>query len=318
MSNKLRQQRRLAGQLMFCLVALALALLLPRSAAAQEQDDALVVPADTTAPSVATVGQDVLVAGAVSGDVTSWSGDITISGQVGGDVISYAGRVTLLSGSRVGGHVMAPGGVQREGNTQIVGQVVGGPSGSQALASVRDVFGPGVPHSGMTASALARPLFGLLLGLFLLVFTLLGAAFWPRRTRRTMLTLRALPGRAIAVGLLTTLLLAALVPLLGALLTATLIGLPLLVLLALLVQAPYLYGIAALTQALGPAAQDMSGDTGLRRETLATAAVLALLIGLVAAVQPLAGLALLYLVASPGLGAAILSRGGMAIASPSL
>jgi hypothetical protein len=318
MSNNLRQQRRLAGRLVLWLVALALALLLPRSAAAQEQDGALVVPADTTAPSVATVGQDVLVEGTVSGDVTSWSGDITVSGQVGGDVISYAGRVRVLSGGRVGGHVMAPGGVQREGESQIAGQVMGGPKGSQALASVRDVFEPGVPHSGIGAATVGRPLFGLLLGLFLLVFTLLGAAFWPRRTRQTMLTLRALPGRAIAVGLLTTLLLAALTPLLGALLTATLVGLPLLVLLALLVQAPYLYGIAALTQALGPAVRDVTADTGLGRETLAATAALALLVGLTAAIQPLAGMALLYLVASPGLGAAILSRGGMAIASPNV
>lgn len=316
MSRIFQRPRPAAGRTVFCLVVLALLLALPRGAAAQEQTDVLEVPAGSTAPSVATVERDILVAGTVSGDVTSWSGDITISGKVDGDVISYAGRVTLLSAGQVSGHVMALGGVQRAGGAQIAGQVLGGPNGSRALASVRDVFGPGASGSGMSAATIGRPLFGLLLGLFLLVFTLLAAAFWPRRTRRTMLTLRALPGRAVLVGLLTTLLLAALVPLLGALLTATLVGLPLLVLLVLLLQAPYLYGMAALTQALGLSPQQASRDGGLAHPTLAIALALALLIGLTAAVQPLAGLALLYLVASPGLGAAILSRAGMATASP--
>ncbi|HEU4322826.1 MAG TPA: polymer-forming cytoskeletal protein [Roseiflexaceae bacterium] len=302
---------RLGGMLVW-LIALALLLAAPQPAAAQSRDDALVIPAGTTAAgSVSTVERDIVVAGSVPGDVTSWSGDIVISGVVAGDVVSYVGRVQILSGGSVGGHVMAPGGIDRESGGAVAGQALGGPQGSRALASLLDVLSPGPTQSGPSAEAFGRPLFGALLGLFLLVFTLLLSALWPHRTHHTTLTLRVLPGRALVVGLLTTLLLAALAPLLGVLLTATLIGLPLLVLLLLVVQAPYLYGLAALTQVLGHRPE--ASAAGFSPAVAAAALAVAVLVGVVAALQPLAGLALLYLIASPGLGAAILSRGGMAL-----
>ncbi len=308
-----RLARRLRPQgVLIWLIALALLLGAPKPAAAQTGDDTLVIPTGTTAAgSVSTVERDIMVAGSVPGDVTSWSGDIRISGAVAGDVVSYAGRVQILNGGSVGGHVMALGGIDRESGTAVGGQALGGPQGSRALASLLDVFTPDPAQPGPSVEAFGRPLFGALLGLFLLIFTLLVSALWPRRTHHTTLTLRALPGRALIVGLLTTLLLAALAPLLGALLTATLIGLPLLALLLLVAQAPYLYGLAALTQALGQ--QPEAHGSGFRPAAAAAALVIAALVGVVAALQPLAGLALLYLIATPGLGAAILSRGGMAL-----
>ncbi|GAB4193888.1 MAG: hypothetical protein OHK0022_09330 [Roseiflexaceae bacterium] len=283
----------------------------PQSAAAQAGDDTLVIPAGTSATgSVSTVERDILVAGSVPGDVTSWSGNIVVSGVVVGDVVSYAGRVQILSGGSVGGHVMAPGGFERESGATVAGQTLGGPQGNRALASLINVLAPDPSQAGPSVGAVGQPLFGAVLGLFLLVFTLLLTALWPRRTRHTMLMLRALPGRALVVGLLTTLLLAALAPLLGVLLTATLIGLPLLVVLLLVAQAPYLYGLAALTQALGRPEAEAGG---FNPTALAATLAIAVLVGVVAALQPLAGLALLYLIASPGLGAAILSRGGLAL-----
>ena len=50
----------------------------------------------------------------------------------------------------------------------------------------------------------------------------------------------------------------------------------------------------------------------MRNTFLCGAAALVLLIAVVGALAPLWGLALFFLVASPGLGAVVLSRGGMA------
>lgn len=313
---------------LIALIALCVALLLPTRAAAQSQNDVLRVPPGTTATgSVSTVAQDIVIEGVVPGDVTTWSGDITIRGHVQGDVVSYAGRVTIEGGA-VDGNVMAPGGIARTSGATIGKQALGGQDGNRALASVFDVFAPTRGQPTTPSSAVGRVLFGVLLGIFVLAFTLLWAALWPRRTRNAMRTLQALPGRALALGLLTTLLLAVLLPLVGALLTATLIGLPVLITLLVVLQAPYVYGLAALTQALGQArreprvastatglaAQPPQLAAGLNPRAIGAAATVALAVAIVTAVQPLAGLALFYLAASPGLGAAVLSRGGLAVA----
>lgn len=314
---------------LFALIALCAALLLPGRAAAQSQDDTLRVPPGTTVTgSVSTVAQDIVVEGVVPGDVTSWSGDITIRGHVRGDVVSYAGRVTLEGGT-VDGNVMAPGGIARTPGATIGKQALGGQDGNRALASVFDVFAPARGQPATPPSVIGRIMFGVLLGIFVLAFTLLWSALWPRRTHNAMRTLQALPGRALALGLLTTLLLAVLLPLLGALLTATLIGLPVLITLLVALQVPYVYGLAALTQALGATgraprvapvptsvigAQSPQLAAGLSPRAIGAAATIALVVAIVVAVQPLAGLALFYLTASPGLGAAVLSRGGLAVA----
>lgn len=296
------------------LVALV-ALLSPFSAAAQGQEGALVIPAGRrVAGNVATVARDIRVEGAVDGDVTSWSGNIEVTGSVGGDVVSYGGRVTLGGAARVGGHVLAlSGGLRHERGAAVVGQAIGDERGAPALASLFDLFTP-VPASVAGAGLIGRLFFGAVLGVFLLAFCLLCVAFWPGRTAAASVALRRLPLRALALGLLTTALLALLLPPVVALLAATLIGMPLIVVLLLAAQAPYVYGLAALMRSIGARFAGRSGPRApLDRATIGIAAALAALIALVAAVAPLWGLALFYVVASPGLGAAILSRGGFAV-----
>jgi uncharacterized membrane protein len=170
---------------------------------------------------------------------------------------------------------------------------------------------------GSGEAAVGRALFSAALGVFLLAFALLCIAFWPRRTAAASLTLRQAPGRALALGLLTTLLLALALPPLAALLAATLVGLPLLIVLLALIQAPYVYGLATLAQAAGVFSPHPSaptrGSEGLNRTTLLIAAALALLVAVGAALAPLWGMMLFYLLASPGLGAALLSRGGLLV-----
>lgn len=280
-------------------------------ALAQVRERALLVPAGQhVAGNIATTTQDIEVAGMVDGDVTSWSGDIVISGRVGGDVVSYNGHITVAGMAQVSGHILAlSGGVQREPSASVAGQVLGGPEPVGALASLFDIFAPAPVAQGSNA-AVGRLLFSLVLGVFLLAFCLLCIALWPGRTATASLTLRRLPLRALALGLLTTLILALLLLPLVTLLAATLIGLPLIAVLLALALVPYIYGMATLAQL---PARALPRTSGVSQPTLVLAVTLVLLIALVALIAPLAGLALFYLVASPGLGAAILSRGGLAV-----
>ena len=305
-----------------------LCLLLPMRAAAQEREAPLVIPAGQTyVGDLATITRDIRVDGNVVGDVTSWSGAIVISGRVEGDVVSYSGQVTIQGGARIGGHVLASGGaLQLDAGAAVTGQTIRGESGGEALANLLDLFSPSGESGG--EATIGRALFGAALGVFLLAFTLLWIAFWPRRTAAASLMLRQAPGRALALGLLTTLLLALALPPLAALLAATLVGLPLLIVLLALIQAPYIYGLATLVRAVGApphlpidslVARETERGSARRdgeipsRTTLLIATTLALLVAMGAALAPLWGMALFYLLASPGLGAALLSRGGLLI-----
>jgi len=121
-------------------------------------------------------------------------------------------------------------------------------------------------------------------------------------------TLRHLPVRALTLGLLTTLALAlALLPLAGVL-VASVVGVPLLVLVLALALALYVYGLVVLARMLSAGATPPAMDGRM----LACTLTLVLLIAVAVALAPLGGLALFFLVSSPGLGAVVLSRGGMA------
>jgi hypothetical protein len=290
-------------------IILLLALLLPMTAAAQPREDVLVIPAGQIHDgNLATTTQDIRVEGVVMGDVTSWSGDIEVLGRVSGDVVSYGGTVTIRSPARVGGHILASGGQLRlEAGAMVAGQAIRGEGGGGALASLLDLFSPAAASDADTA--IGRVLFGAVLGVFLLAFCLLCIAFWPRRTAAASVMLRHATGRALTLGLLTTLMLTLALPPLVALLAATLIGLPLLVLLLALIQIPYVYGLATLARFVG--ARRGAEIAAPDRTTLAVAAGAALLVAITAALAPLWGVALFYVLASPGLGAAILSRGGL-------
>jgi hypothetical protein len=134
------------------------------------------------------------------------------------------------------------------------------------------------------------------------------AAFWPMRGAGAILALRRAPVRAVGLGLLTTLLAALLLPPFAGLMALSLIGLPLLMPLLLLLQLPFLFGLAVLGRALA----ERLGVRARQPALTAALGVAALLlpVALVGATAPLASAALFYLLAGPGLGAAILSRGG--------
>jgi hypothetical protein len=295
---------------------LLLCLLLPVSAVAQDREAPLVISSgEIYDGDLATVTRDIRVDGAVAGDVTSWSGAIEISGRVDGDVVSYSGQVTIKPSARIGGGVL-----QRDDRAAVAGQTIRGESGGVALANMLELFYPS-DETGSDA-VVGRVLFGAALGVFLLAFTLLCIAFWPRRTSTASLMLRQAPGRALALGLLTTLLLLLALPSLVALLAATIVGLPLLIVLLVIIQAPYIYGLATLARAAGMAGGTATQRTfslissegeSVSRVTLLVAGGLALVVAVVAALAPLWGMMLFYLLAGPGMGAVLLSRGGLLV-----
>ena len=89
------------------------------------------------------------------------------------------------------------------------------------------------------------------------------------------------------------------------------VGVPLLLALLALALALYVYGLVVLARMLSA----RGADVGAQRvgRMMAITLALVLLIAVVVALAPLWGLALFLLVASPGLGAVVLSRGGMAL-----
>lgn len=255
---------------------------------------------------VASVGEAILIAGRVEGDVTSWSGSITILGEVDGDVVSYAGSIELGPGARVTGNVLSlGGGVSRPAQAQVTGRVLGEQplAGAALMADAAAILRP---QPGHAPADLPLPLISAALTLLCLLLVVASAALWPRRTLGISRALRYAPGRSSMLGLLTTVLLGLLLLPLGALLALSLIGLPLVLPLTLLLQAPYLFGLVGIARLLGerlrPQASELAVAVG--------ATVLLLPLGIVGAVAPLWALALFYLLASVGLGAVILSRGG--------
>jgi hypothetical protein len=304
------------GRQLVCLlllVCLLPVLAIPGSALAQGEEGALIVAAgERVAGSLTTVSRDIQVDGTVDGDVTSWSGDITIAGTVGGDVVTYGGTVVITSSGHVAGHILASGGgLQQKPGASVDGQAIGEFGGSP-VASLIDLF-----ISAPDADALGpvgRALFAGVVGVLLAASSLLCVAFWPRRILIASTTLRRLPGRAIALGLLATVALALAAAPLAGLLVASVIGLPLLLVLLAAALVPYVYGLVVLAHTAGVRLRGLPARAGsVDSRVVLVVLVLVLAVVLAVAVAPAWSLVLFYLLASPGLGAVMLSRGGLVV-----
>jgi len=237
--------------LVIAMLALALATT-PAYAQAQGGMHALTVAADEVIHGdLASVEQPILIAGRVEGDVTSWSGSIQVLGEVDGDVVSYTGGIEIGPGARVMGSVLSlGGGVSRTGEALVAGQVLGEQpiTGGALMADVAKILRP---QPDLARADLPLPLISTVLTLIGLLLTLMCAALWPNRTLGISRALRSAPGSSLAIGLLTTMLLALLLLPLSGMLALSLVGLPLLLPLTLMLQAPYLFGLAGLGRALG-------------------------------------------------------------------
>lgn len=293
--------KRLALTILVALLALA-----PGAAHAQLRP--LVVAAGEVAQGdIATVDQPIVVEGVVEGDVTSWSGAILIEGEVRGDVVSYVGTITLGPAAEVSGSVLAMAGAVHGDRADVAGSVLGAQpvAGRSLVAGLATILGR---QPATVVATIPRPLLSGVLAAIGLAICALLAAIWPARTAGTALALRRGPGRAALLGMLTTLLLGLLLPPLASLLALSLVGMPLLPPLLVVLQLPYLFGLAALGRLLA----DTAGARALHPAAAAALGALPILLALavVGIPAPMLSALLFYTVASVGLGAAILSRGG--------
>ncbi|MCS6839386.1 MAG: hypothetical protein NZ699_15310 [Roseiflexus sp.] len=159
--------------------------------------------------------------------------------------------------------------------------------------------------------SLIRGLVAVLVWLMQMAVIVLTVGFWPRRSAVAGMTLRAAPLRALGTGVLALGALGIVSALLLALLTATVIGLPIAVGVALLAHVPVALGIAITARTLGWHLFGHYTPHNVDGRLAATAAVLALPAALGTLVSLPAALLTLYLLAVPGIGALILSQGGM-------
>lgn len=159
--------------------------------------------------------------------------------------------------------------------------------------------------------SLIRGLVAALVWLAQIAAIVLIIGLWPRRSAAAGTTLLAAPLRALGTGFLTISVLGAAVALLLMLLTATVIGLPVAAGVALLAHLPVALGIAVGARALG---LRLSGHHPLHdfdRNLIAAAAAMALPAAFASLFSLPAAFLALYLLAIPGIGALILSEGGM-------
>jgi hypothetical protein len=259
---------------------------------------------------VSTILENIRVEGIVAGDVTSWGGNITILGQVEGDVVSYTGRIEILEGGKVNGHVLALSGTVA-GATESVHIIQAG-TGGKVFSSVLGVFSPS-QGSPFSPGNITRWMFSLIFGIGLLLLSLLSLIGWPQRTQAAAALLARTPLVATLLGILAGIATVALLPLLAGVLAITLIGIPIGAGLVLLVNMPYALGLAVLIRLL----QERGGPAHQSNPLTMLAATLGVIlpIFLVSLASPIAGVGLFYLLASPGLGAVLLSRGGTLIAT---
>ncbi|NJL05141.1 MAG: polymer-forming cytoskeletal protein [Chloroflexaceae bacterium] len=299
----------------FGLALLLLWLALPTSAAAQTSPPPMptpvvvIVPVGTTYTGrLATFTADIYVVGTVHGDVTSVSGSIVVSGTVTGDVVSYQGQVVLAEQARIDGHVLVLSNTtQQAQGAYVAGRVIGTVRPPEPAPT-----GEGVSHAvaaELLPDTLWRGAVTVLLVLLVVLVALLALTLLHHRTARSAQVLLRLPRYTLVLGLVSSLLLSGGLSLLVIALAFTLIGIPLALVLLSVVHLPLLVGLVVGARAL---ALHLRGTRGWQAPLTLLFSVGLLLPPLVlGSLAPLWGGVLLYLLASAGVGAVVLSRGGL-------
>lgn len=309
----------------FGLALLLLWLARPTLAAAQTSPPptptpvVVIVPVGTTYTGrLATFSADIHVVGTVHGDVTSVSGSIVVSGTVTGDVVSYQGQVVLAEQARVDGHVLVLSNTtQQAQGAYVAGRVIGSvrppESASTGEAINRAAAAELLPtRAAPLPDALWRGAVLVLLVLLVLLVALLALTLLHQRTTRSAQVLLRLPRYTLVLGLVSSLLLSGGLSLLVIALAFTLIGIPLALVLLSMVHLPLLVGLVVVARALalhlrgprsGQVPLTLLFSVGLLLPSLVLGSLLA----------PLWGAVVLYLLASAGVGAVVLSRGGLLV-----
>lgn len=250
----------------------------------------------------ATIASPIKVDAPVPGNVSSIWGDISVDQPVHGDVASVFGHVAVRA--PVDGSVLVGSG-QFSGDPALVAKGVVTDLDQRVLAS-------GVPALSRVAWSpqAARTVVVIVGTVLLLVLLGLSSSLWPDPLGRASATLAAQPGPALGLGVLLLGISALLLGPFVALLSWSVVGLLSLPLLAVFLHLPVIFGVAV---AGGTLALRMFGRATLRQTLLANGIVLLGLFAL-ALVVPWLGAMALYVVASVGFGAMLLSTRQAALA----
>lgn len=256
----------------------------------------------STAAATATIASPIEVDTPVSGNVSSIWGDININQPVRGDVASVFGHVAARA--PVDGSVLVGSG-QFSGDPALVAKGVVTDLDQRVLAS-------SVPAlNRVTWSPQAARTAVVIVGTVLLLVLLgLSSSLWPDPLARASAALAAQPGPSLGLGLLLLGISALLLGPFVVLLSWSVVGLLSLPLLAVFLHLPVIFGVAV---AGGTVALRMFGRATLRQTLLANGILLLSLFAL-ALVVPWLGAVALYVVASVGFGAMLLSTRQAAVA----
>ena len=299
-----------------------------RSASAQDEpervaigSDMLIAEGEVVQGDVSVTNGNLVLNGEVRGDVTIVNGNADIEGKVLGDVAITSGKVMLGPKSNVSGNVVA-----------IMGEVARAP-GAIVGGSVSDMHNPfwgtnGVnmvqltdvtPWARNAAGRFAVMMVWGILSLVLLLLSALLVSIAPTRTHISADTLQAEVGPSLIVGVVTALLLPALVALVSLALMVTIVGTVLVPVVMLAALLALLFGLTVISLWMG---RHMYASVQHNPETSAPL-ILQVLLGvpvvLICTVVPAAllpgwvsllMLPLLYFAACIGLGGVILSRLG--------
>ncbi|MBN1402351.1 MAG: polymer-forming cytoskeletal protein [Anaerolineae bacterium] len=325
----------LRGMRLRSLIILALALFLALSAPvwADERSEGAVVggefvlePGDTYADDLVILGGSahLKAESVVDGDVAVLAGQIVIEGRVMGDVVSFGGATRLGATARVDGDVIALGSLERDPRARVGGHVVEGadarrnrewlaelaealpalglepPSQESAPAPARE----GVP-AGLARSARRVGTVITLLFVALIVMSLL-----PTHMRRITTWMSRSVVMSTAVGLLTLLISAVLVPVL----VIICIGFPVAVMLVIGLLLGALVGWVAAGWLI---AQKLRAWLKVREQTPMVEAVVGTLLITAVAMVPCVGPLLAVITVSWALGGVVLTRFGTVTGSGS-
>ncbi|WP_298820900.1 polymer-forming cytoskeletal protein [Chloroflexus sp.] len=293
---------------LYIIVILLVLLVVPAPVAAQGPASVVIAAGEQHHGHVVTFDQPIVIFGSVDGDVTSWAGSITIYGVVHGDVVSYTGTIKLAPGATVTGNVLSiAGGVIVDARAELHGTVIGKEplAGSMIAAALI-----GTLSGQTTARRWLPPGIGGMIGALATTFLCVALTLiWPRRTAGIGRTLRAAPLRSALVGMLSTALAILVLPFVVGLLTLSLAGLMLLLPLIVLLQIPYAIGLTGVARAI---AATWPPAWALKPPLAVAFGALVILVPLVflSVFAPQVALIVGYTIASWGLGAALISRGG--------
>ncbi len=316
--------------LVLTVAALLFALAQPsaRSASAQDEpervaigSDMLIAEGEIVQGDVSVTNGNLVLQGEVRGDVTVVNGSADIEGKVLGDVAVTSGKVVLGPNSNVGGNIVALMGDVARAPGAIVGGTVSNMQNPLwgTSSGVHMGYIDATPWMRNSVGRFAGMLSWGIFSLVLMLLSVLLVSIAPARTRISADTLQAEVGPSLIVGVITALLLPAVVALVSLALVVTIVGTVLVPVVMIAAGLALLFGLTVISLWMGRHMYSSVQHNSEMNAPLILQVLLGMPVVLICTVVPAAllpgwvsllMLPLLYFAACIGLGAVILSRIG--------